>query len=63
MVAGSAEAGGVGHGRKEEADVKVPVWLINRAQHRIVGTDFPHKQEGLVRVMAADGICIRVADV
>jgi hypothetical protein len=53
----------VGHGRKEEVEAKVPVWLINRAQHRIVGTDFPHKQEGLVRVMAANGICIRVADV
>ena len=41
VVAGSAEAGGVGHGRKEGADTNVPAWLINRAQYSIAGTDFP----------------------
>jgi hypothetical protein len=34
-------AHGVGHGRKEEAGVKVPAWLVNMAQHSVAGTDFP----------------------
>ena len=41
VVAGSAEAEGVGHGRKEGADTNVPAWLINRAQYSIAGTNFP----------------------
>ena len=41
MEAGSAGAGAVGHGWKEEADAKVPAWLINRVRHSIAGTDFP----------------------
>jgi len=41
VVAGSAEAEGVGHGRKEGADTNVPAWLINRAQYSITGTNFP----------------------
>lgn len=40
-MAGNAEVGGVRHGRKEEADAKVPACLINRAQYRIAGTNFP----------------------
>jgi hypothetical protein len=35
----------VGHSRTEEADAKVPAWLINWAQHSIAGTDFPDEQK------------------
>ena len=32
---------GVGEVRKEEADARVPAWLINKAHHRIAGAGFP----------------------
>jgi len=40
-VACGVGAGGVGHGRKEEAYANVPAWLIDRPQHGIPSTDFP----------------------
>ena len=40
-VAGSAGVGAAEHSRKEQADAKVPAWLINRAQPSVAGTDFP----------------------
>jgi hypothetical protein len=40
-VPGGAGAGGVGHGRKEEAYANVPAWLANKPQHGIPGTDSP----------------------
>src|ERR1035441_4849882 len=40
---------GLGHGRREEADAKVPAWLINRAQPRIAGTNFPDEPNLVVR--------------
>jgi hypothetical protein len=41
VVAGSAEAAGVRHSRKEGADTNVPAWWINKAQHSLAGTNSP----------------------
>src|ERR1035441_4066981 len=40
---------GLRHGRREEADAKVLAWLINRAQPRIAGTNFPDEPNLVVR--------------
>lgn len=43
-VAGSARIIEVEHGRKEEADAKVPAWLMNRAQQSIAGKTLPDER-------------------
>jgi hypothetical protein len=49
----------MGHGRKEEADAKVPAWWINRAQQDIAGTDFPDEPR-IARQENLESECISV---